>query len=148
MKISTKGRYALRVMLDLAINNTGEYIPLKDISERQNITVKYMEQIISLLKKSGFLKSTRGNGGGYRLSKTLRDYTVGDILRAAEGSLAPVACLEDEENQCERSSICATLKFWTGLDKAINDYVDSVTLQDLFEEHQSLVGSNHIKSSN
>lgn len=148
MKISTKGRYALRVMLDLAINNTGEYIPLKDISERQNITVKYMEQIISLLKKSGFLKSTRGNGGGYRLSKTLRDYTVGDILRAAEGSLAPVACLEDEENQCERSSICATLKFWTGLDKAINDYVDSVTLQDLFEEHQSLVGSNHIKSNN
>ena len=148
MKISTKGRYALRVMLDLAINNTGEYIPLKDISERQNITVKYMEQIISLLKKSGFLKSTRGNGGGYRLSKTLRDYTVGDILRAAEGSLAPVACLEDEENQCERSSICATLKFWTGLDKAINDYVDSVTLQDLFEEHQSLVGRNHIKSNN
>lgn len=148
MKISTKGRYALRVMLDLAINNTGEYIPLKDISERQNITVKYMEQIISLLKKSGFLESTRGNGGGYRLSKTLRDYTVGDILRAAEGSLAPVACLEDEENQCERSSICATLKFWTGLDKAINDYVDSVTLQDLFEEHQSLVGSNHIKSNN
>lgn len=144
MKISTKGRYALRVMLDLAINNTGEYIPLKDISERQNITVKYMEQIISLLKKSGFLKSTRGNGGGYRLSKAPEDYTVGDILRVAEGSLAPVACLEDEENQCERSSICATLKFWTGLDKAINDYVDSVTLQDLLEEHQSLIGSNYI----
>lgn len=144
MKISTKGRYALRVMLDLAINNTGEYIPLKDISERQNITVKYMEQIISLLKKSGFLKSTRGNGGGYQLSKAPEDYTVGDILRAAEGSLAPVACLEDEENQCERSSICATLKFWTGLDKVINDYVDSVTLQDLLEEHQSLIGSNYI----
>ena len=144
MKISTKGRYALRVMLDLAINNTGEYIPLRDISERQNITVKYMEQIISLLKKSGFLKSTRGNGGGYRLSKAPDDYTVGDILRAAEGSLAPVSCLEDEENQCERSSICPTLKFWTGLDKTINDYVDSVTLQDLLEEHQSLIGNNYI----
>ena len=144
MKVSTKGRYALRVMLDLAINNTGEYIPLRDISERQNITVKYMEQIISLLKKSGFLKSTRGNGGGYRLSKAPDDYTVGDILRAVEGSLAPVACLEDEENQCERSSICPTLKFWTGLDKTINDYVDSVTLQDLLEEHQSLIGNNYI----
>lgn len=144
MKISTKGRYALRVMLDLAVNNTGEYIPLKDISERQSITVKYMEQIISLLKKSGFLKSTRGNGGGYRLSKAPEEYTVGDILRAAEGSLAPVACLEDEENQCDRSSICPTLKFWMGLDKVINDYVDSVTLQDLLEEHQSLIESNYI----
>ena len=93
MKISTKGRYALRVMLDLAINNTGEYIPLKDISVRQNMSIKYMEQIISLLKKEGFLKSTRGNGGGYRLAKLPQEYTIGDILRAAEGSLAPIACL-------------------------------------------------------
>ena len=141
MKISTKGRYALRVMLDLAINNTGEYIPLKEISERQGITVKYMEQIIPLLKRAGFLKSTRGNNGGYKLSHSPKDYTVGDILRAAEGSLAPVACLEDDENQCERSTICPTLKFWTGLEKTVNDYVDSVTLQDLLDEHENLIGS-------
>lgn len=143
MKISTKGRYALRVMLDLAINNTGEYIPLKDISERQGITVKYMEQIIPLLKRSGFLKSTRGNNGGYKLSHPAESYTVGDILRAAEGSLVPVACLEDDENQCCRSTVCPTLKFWTGLEKAVNDYVDSVTLQDLLDEHEALVGSNY-----
>ena len=144
MKVSTKGRYALRVMLDLAVNNTGEYIPLKDISVRQNISIKYMEQIISLLKKEGFLKSTRGNGGGYRLAKPPQEYTVGDILRAAEGSLAPIACLEDDENQCERSSICPTLNFWMGLDRVVNEYVDSVTLQDLLEENEKLVEGSYI----
>lgn len=144
MKVSTKGRYALRVMLDLAVNNTGEYIPLKDISVRQNISIKYMEQIISLLKKEGFLKSTRGNGGGYRLAKQPQEYTVGDILRAAEGSLAPIACLEDDENQCERSSICPTLNFWMGLDRVVNEYVDSVTLQDLLEESERLVEGSYI----
>lgn len=144
MKVSTKGRYALRVMLDLAINNTGEYIPLKDISVRQNISIKYMEQIISLLKKDGFLKSTRGNGGGYRLAKLPKEYTVGDILRAAEGSLAPIACLEDDENQCERSSICPTLNFWMGLDKVVNEYVDGITLQDLLEENERLIEGSYI----
>lgn len=144
MKISTKGRYALRVMLDLAINNTGEYIPLKDISVRQNISIKYMEQIISLLKKEGFLKSTRGNGGGYRLAKLPQEYTIGDILRAAEGSLAPIACLEDDENQCERNGICPTLNFWMGLDRVVNEYVDSVTLQDLLEESERLVEGSYI----
>lgn len=144
MKVSTKGRYALRVMLDLAVNNTGEYIPLKDISVRQNISIKYMEQIISLLKKDGFLKSTRGNGGGYRLAKLPKEYTVGDILRAAEGSLAPIACLEDDENQCERSSICPTLNFWMGLDKVVNEYVDGITLQDLLEENERLIEGSYI----
>ena len=144
MKVSTKGRYALRVMLDLAINNTGEYIPLKDISERQNISLKYMVQIISVLKKEGFLKSTSGNGGGYKLAKLPKNYTVGDILRASEGSLAPVACLEDDENQCERSAICPTLKFWTGLDRLVNEYVDSFTLQDLLDENTKLIGSDYI----
>lgn len=140
MKISTKGRYALRVMLDLAVNNTGEYIPLKEVSERQGITLKYLEQIIILLKKSGYLRSSRGNGGGYQLSKDPKEYTLGDILRTTEGSLAPIACLEDEVNQCPRKSVCPTLSFWEGLDKVISDYVDSVTLQDLVDQQQSLSG--------
>lgn len=144
MKISTKGRYALRVMLDLAVNNTGEFIPLKDVSLRQGITLKYLEQIIILLKKSGYLRSSRGNGGGYKLSKQPKDYTLGDILRTTEGSLAPIACLEDEENLCERKSICPTLEFWTGLDKVINEYVDSVTLQDLLDKQNSLAGGDYV----
>lgn len=137
MKVSTKGRYAIRVMLDLAVNNTGEYIPLKDVSERQGITLKYLEQIIILLKRSGYLKSSRGNGGGYKLAKAPKEYTIGDILRTTEGSLSPVACLEDDENMCPRSSMCTTINFWEGLDKVINDYVDSVTLQDLLDRQQN-----------
>lgn len=134
MKISTKGRYALRVMLDLAIYDTGEFIPLKAIAERQGITVKYLEQIVPLLNKAGYLKSSRGNNGGYRLAKDPKEYTAGDILRITEGSIAPVACLEDEPNQCERKEFCMTLPFWQGLYNVINDYVDSVTLEDLVEE--------------
>ena len=133
MKVSTKGRYAIRVMLDLAVNNTGEYIPLKDVSE----------QIIILLKRSGYLKSSRGNGGGYKLAKAPKEYTIGDILRTTEGSLSPVACLEDDENMCPRSSMCTTINFWEGLDKVINDYVDSVTLQDLLDRQQELVGNDY-----
>ena len=134
MKVSTKGRYALRVMLDLAINNTGEYIPLKEVSKRQGITLKYLEQIIPQLKKAGFLRSTRGNSGGYRLAKEPREYVVG---------LAPVSCLEDEENLCEMSDVCTTLSFWQGLEKVITDYVDSVTLQDLLDHHNSMLGSDY-----
>ncbi|MSS62392.1 RrF2 family transcriptional regulator [Velocimicrobium porci] len=134
MKISTKGRYALRVMLDLAIYDTGEFIPLKAIAERQGITVKYLEQIVPLLNKAGYLKSSRGNNGGYRLAKDPKEYTAGDILRITEGSIAPVACLEDEPNQCERKEFCMTLPFWQGLYNVINDYVDSVTLEDLVEQ--------------
>ena len=143
MKVSTKGRYAIRVMLDLAVNNTGEYIPLKDVSERQGITLKYLEQIIILLKRSGYLKSSRGNGGGYKLAKAPKEYTIGDILRTTEGSLSPVACLEDDENMCPRSSMCTTINFWEGLDQVINDYVDSVTLQDLRDRQQELVGNDY-----
>lgn len=94
MKISTKGRYALRIMLDIAMHDDGKYIPLKDIAKRQNLTVKYLEQIISLLNKAGYLQSLRGNTGGYRLAKNLDEYIVGDILRVTEGDLAPVACLK------------------------------------------------------
>ena len=100
MKVSTKGRYALRIMIDLAEHNTGEYIRLKDISKRQGITLKYMEQIMPILTKSGYVKSFRGNNGGYMLAKRPEEYTAGEILRAAEGSLAPVGCIEDEPNAC------------------------------------------------
>lgn len=143
MKISTKGRYALRVMLDLAVNNTGEFIPLKDVSERQGITLKYMEQIMMLLKKSGYVRSSRGTSGGYQLAKSPAEYTIGDILRVTEGSLAPIACLDDPVNQCPRRSICPTLGFWEGLDKVVNDYVDSVTLQDLLDRQLDLNGTDY-----
>ncbi|MDR3237220.1 MAG: Rrf2 family transcriptional regulator [Spirochaetia bacterium] len=131
MKISTKGRYALRLMLDLAEHNTGEFITLKDISVRQEISVKYLEQIVIQLSKAGMLKSLRGSQGGYRLAKNPAEYTVGTILRTTEGNLAPVTCLETEKNECPRASGCETLDFWKGLSKVIADYVDSTTLDEL-----------------
>ena len=143
MKISTKGRYALRVMLDLAVNNTGEYIALKDVASRQGITVKYLEQVINLLKKAGYVISYRGNNGGYKLAKAPSEYKVGDILRVAEGSLAPVACLDSGTVVCDRASICPTLKFWVGLDKAVSDYVDSYTLQMLLDEQIAILGNDY-----
>ena len=130
MKISTKGRYALRLMIDIAEHGNNGWIPIKDISARQGISVKYLEQIVITLKRVGLLRSERGPGGGYKLSRTPEQYTAGEILRAIEGKLVPVACLEDDVNQCERSSCCKTLGFWEGLYKMIDDYVDSVTLQD------------------
>ncbi len=136
MKYSTKSRYALRLMIDLTLHNNGEYIALKDISERQMISVKYLEQIVSVLGKAGMLKSVRGPQGGYKLSKDPSEYTVGDILRITEGSLAPIPCLEGEYNSCERTRQCATLDFWQGLYSAVNNYVDSVTLSELAENHK------------
>ena len=132
MKISTKGRYALRVMIDLAINNNGKYISIKEISERQQISNKYLEQIISLLNKAGYLDTARGNSGGYRLSKPPKEYKVGDILRATEGDLAPIYCLT-EEGECIRQKDCKTYSFWKGLDNVINKYIDSKTLEDLIK---------------
>lgn len=132
MKISTKGRYALRVMVDLALNGNGTYISLKDISNRQEISNKYLEQIIAMLNKAGYLDVTRGNTGGYKLAKKPNEYTIGDILRATEGELAPIYCLTDE-GECERQSECRTYSFWKGLDSVINDYVDSKTLEDLLK---------------
>ena len=131
MKISTKGRYALRIMTDLAIHDNGEYIRLKDISERQNVTLKYMEQIMPLLTRAGYVKSYRGNNGGYMLARKPEEYTAGEILRTTEGRLAPIACIEDTPNRCPRKDECTTLPFWEGMWKVINDYVDSVTLADL-----------------
>ena len=138
MKISTKGRYAVRVMLDLALNNNGECIKVKEIAARQGISEKYLEQIIAVLNKAGYVKSVRGAQGGYRIAKDPADYTVGMILRLTEGTLAPVACLEEEPNTCPRAASCATLPVWAGLYKAINTYLDSITLQDLLEqEHKN-----------
>ena len=140
MKVSTKGRYALRIMLDLAFHNSGELVPLKDIAKRQNITLKYMEQIISPLSKAGFVISLRGSNGGYRLARKPSEYTAGDILRVVEGSLAPTACLENGEYvDCPRADDCPTLAFWQGLNKVINDYVDSVTLEDLMNQQLARV---------
>lgn len=130
MKISTKGRYALRVMIDLAVNSNGNYITLKDIAKRQEISNKYLERIIAMLNKAGFLETARGNTGGYKLSKLPKEYRVGDILRATEGDLVPIYCLTNEGN-CSREQICKTRSFWRGLDDAINEYVDSKTLEDL-----------------
>ena len=131
MKISTKGRYALRVMIDLAVNDKGDYVSLKDISNRQEISLKYLEQIMAMLNKAGYVKSTRGNNGGYRLAKSPEEYKVGDILRKTEGDLAPIACVNGEE--CGKRENCKTFKFWQGLDNVINEYVDSKTLADLIK---------------
>lgn len=133
MRISTKGRYALRLMIDLAENHDGSLISLRDVAERQEISVKYLEQIVGMLSKAGLLRSGRGPQGGYRLSRAPEEYTVGDILRLTEGNLAPVACLEDAENQCQRCGECATLDFWSGLYRVINQYIDQFTLADLVE---------------
>ena len=134
MKISTKGRYALRIMADLAIHDNGEYIRLKDIAERQSITLKYLEQIMPLLTKAGYVKSCRGNNGGYMLARKPEEYTAGEILRTTEGSLSPIACIEDQPNRCPRKEKCTTLSFWEGLWQVINEYVDHVTLADLIKK--------------
>ena len=133
MKISTKGRYALRLMIDLAINYEGNPIRIKDIAERQNISNKYLEQIIAKLNKAGYVKSVRGPQGGYMLKKSPEEYTVGMILRLTEGSLAPVACVEEDGTDCERQSGCVTYLLWKKMADAVNDVVDTTTLKDLVE---------------
>ncbi|MGN1113003.1 MAG: RrF2 family transcriptional regulator [Acutalibacteraceae bacterium] len=133
MKISTKGRYALRMMLDLAMHSDSGYVALKDIAKRQGISKKYLEQIVPLLNGADYLQTNRGYQGGYMLSKPAGSYTVGDILRTTEGGIAPVACLEHEPNQCERSEDCITLELWRGLYKVMTDYLDGITLQDLID---------------
>lgn len=136
MKISTKGRYAVRVMLDLALNNTGECIKVKDIAARQGISEKYLEQIIAVLNKAGYVKSVRGAQGGYRIAKEPEDYTVGMILRLTEGSMAPVSCLEEGAPECERCDTCETLEVWKDLYAAINGVIDNVTIADLVEKRK------------
>ena len=133
MLISTKGRYALRVMIDLAEHQSEDFIPLKVIAERQEISEKYLESIIKLLVKAKLLNGLRGKGGGYQLTRAPEQYTVGSILRLTEESLAPVACLEDGAASCPRMASCRTLPLWQGLNKVINDYLDNVTLADLVQ---------------
>lgn len=137
MKISTKGRYAIRMLLDLAQHSSEEFVALKDIAERQNISKKYLEQIVPILNRSDILTTNRGYKGGYRLSKPASHYKVGDILRLTEGSLAPVACLDLDPVGCEKSADCPTLPIWQGLYKVITDYLDGITLQDIIDMHQS-----------
>ena len=131
MKISTRGRYALRFMIDLAQHDSTEFIALKDISERQDISVKYLEQITSLLSKFGLLQSVRGPQGGYKLARKPSEYTVGEILRITEGDLAPVNCAQQPTNACVHSSDCQTLQLWKDLSDVINTFLDSTTLEDL-----------------
>lgn len=138
MKISTKGRYAIRLMIDLAEHNTGEYITLMDIAKRQEISEKYLESIVSILSKSGFLLSLRGKGGGYKLANPPEHYTVGSILKLTEGSLAPVACLERKPVVCDRMAECKTIKMWEGLEKVIDDYLEGITLADLVEQNYGM----------
>ena len=134
MKISTKGRYALRMMIDLASRDDENFVALKDIAKRQDISKKYLEQIIPLLNKTDFLLTNRGYQGGYKLARKPKDYTVGEILRVTEGSLSPVACLEIKPNTCERKDFCLTLPVWEGLEKVIGDYLDNITLQDIIDK--------------
>lgn len=131
MMISTKGRYALRVMIDLAEHQKLEYIPLKEIAERQNISRKYLESIMTILSKNNFIEALHGKGGGYRLNREPENYKVGEILRLTEGTLAPVSCLECDAKPCEYASECRTLPLWEKLDEIINTYLDGVSISDL-----------------
>ena len=143
MKISTKGRYALRMLLDLAEHQSEGYIALKDIAERQKISKKYLEQIVPILNKSDVLKANRGYQGGYMLAKDPSQYTVGEILRLTEGSLAPVFCAECP-GDCKRSADCPTLPVWQGLYRVTNEYLDGITLQDILDDSQKRSADNYV----
>lgn len=134
MKISTKGRYALRMMADLAQNGNGGYVALKDIAARQEISKKYLEQIVPLLTRADLLRTNRGFQGGYALAKPPEQYTVGEILRVTEGNLAPVTCLQFDENNCPRREKCQALSVWEGLYKVITEYLDSISLKDIIDK--------------
>lgn len=133
MKISTKGRYALRLMLDLALNDSEKPVRIRDISERQKISDKYLEQIISILNKARFVRSIRGPQGGYLLTKKPEEYTVGMILRLTEGSMAPVDCVDEEVGSCPNMNECATSIVWKKLNDSISDVIDNITLADLVD---------------
>ena len=142
MMISSRGRYALRVMIDLAEHQSEEFISLKEVAQRQEISEKYLESIIRLLVKDRVLESLRGKGGGYRLKKDPDQYTVGSILRLTEESLAPVSCLDGNADTCPRMAQCRTLSLWQGLDRVINEYLDSITIADLM--HQGAPGDDYV----
>lgn len=131
MKISTKGRYSLRMMIDLAMHYNDGFISLKDISERQNISKKYLEQIIPFLNRSNLLIANKGHMGGYRLAKLPSEITVRQVLESAEGSLTPVSCMDNNPNQCEKCAECITLPIYQGLYDVVNKYFESITLEDI-----------------
>ena len=139
MKISTKGRYALRMIVDLAESGSDDYVALKEIAERQNISKKYLEQIVPILTRGGILSTNRGYQGGYRLSRNPSLITCGEVLRLTEGSLAPIACLENgvENIDCDRKDECMTLPLWIGLSRVINNYLDGITVQDIIDQHNN-----------
>ncbi len=143
MKISTKGRYALRMLLDLAAHENNGFIALKDIAQRQGISKKYLEQIVPIVNKSGILQTNRGFQGGYKLAQSPDKYTIGMILRLTEGSLAPVSCLDQTPIQCERSDECPTLPVWQGLNKVINEYLDGITLQDILDQQRQRYSNDY-----
>ncbi|MBQ8003027.1 MAG: Rrf2 family transcriptional regulator [Clostridia bacterium] len=138
MLVSTRGRYAIRVMLDLAEHYSGGYIPMKDVASRQKLSLKYLERIMPLLNSGKLVEGVHGKGGGYRLVKKPQEYRIGDILRLTEGNLAPVACLGCSAEPCERANECRTLPMWSQFHKMVNDYFDSVTLADLLENRIKL----------
>ena len=144
MKVSTKGRYALRMMLDLAERKEVGFISLKEIAERQNISKQYLEQIVSLLNTSSMLRTSRGKQGGYMLAKDPSKYSVAQILRITEGSLALVACLEDEVNLCDRADSCKTLPVWSGLNRVISEYLEGISLQDILDQHQEQAENSYM----
>lgn len=149
MMISTKGRYALRVMIDLAEHQNGAFLPLKEIAERQGISQKYLESIVVPLSKAGLLEGAHGKGGGYRLSHPPGAYKVGDILRLTEGTLAPVACLESGAPPCARATSCRTLPLWTKLNRMIGDFFDGVTVEDLMQpEAEQSIPSDVLQKAN
>ena len=136
--ISTKGRYSIRILLDLAEHRNGSYIPMKDVAARQNISLKYIERLMPALKAAGLVDSVHGIGGGYRLTREPADYTVLQVLTVTEGSLAPVACLDSQPNPCQRCGFCLTLPVWQGLEQVVAQYLSSITLQNLLERPQTL----------
>ena len=142
MKISTKGRYALRIMIDLSQNGNDKAISIKEIANRQEVSAKYLELIVAMLNKAGYVISSRGKAGGYKLSKSPGEYTVGGILKLTEGNMAPVACLENGKCDCLRAEECVTLPLWRNLDRIVDDYLESVTLKDLIAQYDQYVASN------
>ncbi len=141
MKISTRGRYALRMMIDLAEHDGDEFIALKEITKRQGISKKYMEQIIPLLNQAHLLRTAKGQKGGYKLARNPSEITIAEIVSCAEGGLNVIDCLEDEVNQCPRAAYCRTLPVWEGLRKLINDYLSGITLQDILDQNAAEIGT-------
>ena len=135
MKISTKARYSLRVLLDLAQHREDGYVPLKTIAQRQGISKRYLDQIMLLLNRTDYLKTVRGAQGGYKLAKAPDQYTLGDILRLTEGGFAPLACLEGGSEDCERYDNCMARQAWQGLEKVMADYLNNLTLQDILDQN-------------